>query len=516
MPCDRMVDFIPCTVIEKQLHLCMTLSSDKELKLINHLYEKIVSKEIKIFASLVEYTKKMQLSFNPDKVLLKAFLLLKEVHWGFLKEIDKSRYTKLWKELVLAHKDFTYAGDLKRNISISNIYISMLDIHGYTQFCQESKGNLSRLRKLDEFLHDGIKRIAGINSALANRERGDEIVVIAATATDSIKTTLEIINAFSKGSVIENKVVKRNRTDYSIILPDFKVTAGIAGGNLTTPLIITESGLLSGYLLNTAARLQTLANEYSPRESKIMITNSVYANFLKENKLVKSELSARKLLYFFNNGPVSFKGTKITSYEIIFKEKEKYREKYAEYMEDLFNSLKQELWKHKVFQDLMTVIIKACKHMPSFSVEIKADDSSKKISNDTLIQLCEKAALLYNREDYISAVSLLCQIEQQLEHIPDFDSLVLNYAAEVYVKYERLINIFEKKLEKEIENKIDIIFNEQYKTAYYNSKKNIDTYKKLKNHAIKSEAMNKKKIIWNVVVEENRDQLDLEIYSGKK
>ncbi|GAH35281.1 unnamed protein product [marine sediment metagenome] len=177
-------------------------------------------------------------------------MLLKELHWGFLKEIDKARYTKLWKELVLAHKNFTHAGDLKRNISISNIYISMLDIHGYTQFCQESKGNLSRLRKLDEFLHAGIKRIAGINGTLANLERGDEIVVIAATATDSIK--------------------------------------------------------------------------------------------------------------------------------------------------------------------------------------------------------------------------------------------------------------------------IDIIFNEQYKTAYYNSKKNINTYKKLKNLAIKSEAINKKKIIWNVLIEENRDQLDLEIYSGKK
>ena len=46
--------------------------------------------------------------------------------------------------------------------------------------------------------------------------------------------------------------VERDREESQSFLPDFRISAGIAGGNLTTPLIITESGLLSGFLINTA------------------------------------------------------------------------------------------------------------------------------------------------------------------------------------------------------------------------------------------------------------------------
>ncbi len=335
--------------------------------------------------------------------------------------------------------------------------------------------------------------------------------MIAATATDTIQTTLEIINSFSKRSIIKDMAVERNRTDYSIILPDFKITAGIAGGNLTTPLIITESGLLSGFLINTAARLQNRANELSPHESKLMVSQTVYTNFLKENKVVKSDLYANKLLYFFNNGPVSFKGLKISSYEIIFKKPERYREKYAGNMEALYDSLKQKLWNHKVFQDLVTVIIQACNYMPHFSSE------SLDLSNTSLIQSCEKALYLYDKEeDYISAVSLLGRMKEQIEHIEQFDRLILDYVSEIHGKYRELIDAFERKLEKEIEKKIDIIFNPQYKRAFYNSKKSIETHKKLIDYARKSDALKKKKIIWYSLIEEKKDELDLEIYSGKK
>ena len=332
----------------------MAAQSEAELKLLHHLYEKILAREITTFANLVEYVSKLKHPGKIDKVIHKSFQLIKELHWGFFKDLNRANYTKLWKELVLPYGDFKEGGDLKRNISISNIFVAMLDIHGYTKFCQESKGNLSRLRKLDELLHDGIIKIAGCNHALATRERGDEIIIIAASATDTIKTTLEIINSFSKRSVIRDRTMQRNRKDFSIILPDFKITAGIVGGNLTTPLIITESGLLSGYLINTAARLQSRANELSPKESKIMAAQSVYNSYLKENKVVKSNLYAKNLILFFNSGPVSFKGVKLYSYEIIFKKEEKYREKYVKLMEVLYDSLKQHLWKQKIFLDLMS------------------------------------------------------------------------------------------------------------------------------------------------------------------
>lgn len=498
----------------------MPAQSEAELKLLHHLYEKILAREITTFANLVEYVSKLKHPGKIDKVIHKSFLLIKELHWGFFKDLNRANYTKLWKELVLPYGDFKKEGDLKRNISISNIFVAMLDIHGYTKFCQESKGNLSRLRKLDEFLHDGIIKIAGCNHALATRERGDEIIIIAASATDTIKTTLEIINSFSKHSVIRDRTVQRNRKDFSIILPDFKITAGIAGGNLTTPLIVTESGLLSGYLINTAARLQSRANELSPKESKIMAVQSVYNSYLKENKVVKSNLYAKNLIFFFNSGPVSFKGVKLYSYEIIFKKEERYREKYVKLMEVLYDSLKQQLWKQKIFLDLIAAVSEALSRMPSFSIEIAniVDPGQRgKITNVFLLQLCSKASQMYDKEDdYPSAISLLGQIQLLLEQVPGFDMLLYNYVAEINVKYTELMKAFNQKLEHEIEERIDSIFNEQYKSAYLNSKKAAITYEKLRSYAKKSKALSKKKFIWYNLIEENRNMLELEIYSGKK
>ena len=172
------------------------LSSVSDLKLFYHLYDKISRREIRTFSALVDYAGTLKLPAKPDAVIERCFQLIKDLNWGFFRELDRSELTRLWKELVIPHSRYPAAGDLKRSMSISNIYVAMLDIHGYTRFCQESKGNLSRLRKLDEFLHEGIRGIARSHRALANRERGDEIVVIASSATDCIETALAIINAF--------------------------------------------------------------------------------------------------------------------------------------------------------------------------------------------------------------------------------------------------------------------------------------------------------------------------------
>ena len=494
----------------------MTSVLDSELKLYCHLSEKIVSREIKTFGGLCEFSKTLKLSFNPGKVLYRSFNLFRELHWGFFKELDITRFTKLWKELVISHPVMKGTGDLKRNISISNIYISMMDIHGYTRFCQESKSNLSRLRKLDEFLHDGIKKIAGKNKAIANRERGDEIVVVAASAIDIIKTTLEIINSFSMRSVIKNSAVGRDRSDFSIVLPDFKITAGIAGGNLTTPLIITESGLLAGYLLNTAARLQTLANEYSPKESKIMVTTSVVKNYYKENRVVESQLFARKLIHFFDNGLISFKGTRMSSLEIIFKEREKYRISYEAGMKRLYESLRQELWKQKIFEDTIAVIVEACRRSPGFSIEIKNGPDVEKLTNTSLSRLAERARHLYSKGEYLEAVSILALIKEQLEYIPDFDRLVLSYVREIHQRYHNIVSIYERRLESEIEKKIDSIFNPQYKAAFYNAKKSTITYEKLRIHALKHRAISNRKNIWYSLIQHNLENMKMEIYAGKR
>jgi hypothetical protein len=492
------------------------LSSTPELKLFYHLSDKMMAGEFQTFSALIDYVGTLKLSFKPEALIERSFALFKDLRWGFLKELSRSEYGKLWKELILPHPEFPNAGDLKRNMSISNIYIAMLDIHGYTRFCQESKSNLSRLRKLDDFLHEGIRKIARGNHALANRERGDEIVVVASSATDCIKTTFEIISTFSKHAVVKDHAVGTTRSDYSIILPDFKVTAGIAGGNLTTPLIITESGLLSGFLLNTAARLQTLANELSPKDSKIITTNSVYSSFAKENKVVKSDLFASKLLRFFNMGPVSFKGTKVNCYEIIFNPREQYRLNYNPALTTLQESLRQELWKGRVFPDLLDLLLQVCGAMPAFAAEVLRGGDRQKVTNDSITRLAEQARKHYNGEDYPAAVADLSRLAEHIDSVPEFDRLIVRYVTEVSRRFELLAVELAQRLEREILSKIDVIFEPRYKTVYEKAQEYIDTYEKLKAFAMKSNALGNKKSTWYSLIEDKKDDLKLELYSGKR
>ncbi len=488
-----------------------------ESKLFLHLYEKIIERAITTFADLVAYTRRLNPPYSPQRAILRAFQLLKELHWGFFRDLDRSNYTRLWKELVLPHEEFRYAGDLKRNISISNIYVGLIDIHGYTRFCQESKGNLSRLHKLDEFLHEGIRGIARANCALANRERGDEIVIVAATATECLKTVLEIISSFSRKSVIRSPEAQRNREDYSIILPEFKVTAGIAGGNLNTPLIITESGFLSGYLLNTAARLQSLANELAPTESKVIITQTVHASLEKENSLVQSELFSRNRLYFFNNGPVTLKGLQVGSYEVIFRELERYRLRYAETMEALYSALRQGLWQQKVFACLIEVLDQACAHMPRFTVEAPGQESgAARLTNETLRQMVLEAGQLYEGEDYAEALSLLGRIVDRLQRVPRFDPLLILYAREIHSRYGTLLPNYQRLLEEEVEKCIDSIYGGKLRQAYHQFRKNARTFEKMRQAARRSEVLDRRKPLWLSLIRDNIENMELQIYLGKR
>jgi hypothetical protein len=366
-------------------------------------------------------------------------------------------------------------------------------------------------------LHDGIRRIARANSALANRERGDEIVVVAAGATDLITTTLQIINAFSKHAVVKDQDVGGRRGDYSIILPEFKVTAGAAGGNLTTPLIITESGLLSGFLLNTAARLQNLASELSPRESKVMATNAVYSSYLKENKIVQSELYAKNLIQFFNIGPVSFKGTKVSCYEILFTDGERFRMGYAENLERLFESIRQDLWKGKVLEDLLEAIVQVCSKTPAFSV---AGGPSKglaqPVTNAGLIQLCRQASRMYQHYEYLEAVDQLGEICRRIEQVPEFDRLVARYAGEIYAKYRLAADEYARRLDKEINDRADVIFPSRDREIYRRSELYFDKLKELRRFAQSSKVITSRNVRWNAVMEEKKEDLKLELYVGKK
>jgi len=490
---------------------------DSELKLFYHLYRLILGRQIRTFSALVDHMDEHDCSFVPDKVVMHGFRLLKELHWGFFRDLTSEQFPRLWGELVIPHRTFPAAGDLKRNITISNLYVALLDIHGYTRFCQESRRNLSHMRKLDEFLHSGVRRISGRNQALGHRERGDEIIVIAASATDAVKTTLEIIDSFSRRGTLQGMGVERDREEFQSVLPDFRVSAGIAGGNLTTPLIITESGLLSGFLINTAARLQTRANELAPKDSKCLVTQFVHKGFQKDSQSQPLPIHQKGALHFLDNGIVAFKGVNVAALEVLFRKKDRYREKYDEQLTILYDSLKMGRWKERIFSDLMALIIRVCEVMPDVDVKVQHEGKTVGLTNVGLIALCKHARELYeNREDYRSAVRLLLDLRTFCGAVDALDRLVVDYLNRIAESYKTLIDEFEEKLDVEIGAKLDSIFKPELRATYLAAQRSAETLEKLRTLAYRSNALHNKKAVWYKLIEDAGATLNVEIYSGKK
>ena len=189
-----------------------------EHELFAFLYEKVVNREITVFSKLKEFAAPVLRNPRTHPVLMKLFELLKKLNWGFFENITPETHKRLWRELVIPDKQFPDAGDLKTTLQISNLYIAMLDIHGYTQFCMDSRKNLSMMHTLDWAINKEIGNISTKCHAVSQRERGDEIVVIAASATDALMVTLCIIDYFGKTNTVDDPNVPTKRTG-PVLLP---------------------------------------------------------------------------------------------------------------------------------------------------------------------------------------------------------------------------------------------------------------------------------------------------------
>jgi hypothetical protein len=419
---------------------------------------------------------------------------------------------------VIPDQTFPEAGDLKRTISISNLYISMLDIHGYTKNCQESRNNLSKQHALDRAINNEIRHISSQCHSVSRRERGDEILLVSASATDALTAALCIIDFFAKTNVVNDPKINTQRGDDAANLPLFKISAGITGGNTSIPLIITEAGDLSGFLLNTAARLQTRANELSPKDSRVMVTKQLQMTFDKENGVQKCALYNNKAVYFFDTGTIEFKGVQLPTCEAVFKPGDRYKEHFTEEMNRLFTSTKDALWEQRIYVDLMDLISKVCTVMPRFSVNPKEPiQGMVVINNDSMMQLCRIGLKAYLQdEDYSSAVELLRELILLIEIIPEFDRLILDYLKAIVEKYEVLLENYQVSNDKEIEEKAGQIFTGDYLKSYHAAKNAAGIYKKLQVMGRKSSALAQKKNLWYNLIRQNKEALTFTLHSGKK
>ena len=489
-----------------------------EYELFAYLCDRVISREITKFSHLKEIIAPIIKSQRIFPVIMRVFEVVKKLNWGFFADMAKETHLRLWKELVIPDRDFPEAGDIKDTLQISNLYIAMLDIHGYTQFCMDSRKNLSMMHTLDWAMNTEVRRISTSCHAVSQRERGDEMVVIAASATDAITVTLSIMDYFAKTNVVNDPNIHTKREGNADALPLFKISAGITGGNTQSPLIITEKGNLAGFLLNSGARLQSRANELSGKESRIMIAKQVYMNFMKENEKDKCAIFKRNAVYFLDTGHIEFKGVLIPSCEVVFKAEDRYKENFSEEMVTLFNATKENLWEQRIFQDIMTLLAKAAQVMSKFSITPPVPiNGIQTVTNDSFITLCRSAMKAYvHDEDYATAVKMLRTFVSLVEQVPQFDRLILDYLRGITDKYELLLAAYLESIDKEIENRAQQIFHDNYLKAWQAAKNAVTVYEKLKAIGRSSKELPKKKVLWYNLIKQNAAQMEFVLYSGKK
>jgi hypothetical protein len=493
-------------------------TSTSEYELFAFFCDQIMRGEISTFSSLRKLAEGIAGGRRCYPVILQAFDLIKRLNWGFFSGISPHTHSKLWKELVIPDKDFPEAGDLKRTLQISNLYIAMLDIHGYTKFCMDSRKNLSMMHVLDRAIEYEIGRISTACGATSRRERGDEVVVVAASATDALTATLGIIDYFNKTNVVSDPRIFTGRTGDASNLPNFKISAGITGGNTTSPLIMTERGYLSGFLLNSGARLQVRANELSPAESRVMIAKQVQMNFLKENAQTKCALVRNNAVYFFEAGHIEFKGVIIPTCEVLFDANERYKEHFNNEMIRLFEAIRENLWEQRIFTDLVDLIARVAEVMPGFSVKMPVPiERMQTLTNVSLVNLCKKAKFAYIAdEDYDLAVTLLNKFAELIEMIPSFDRLILDYLKGVRDKYSMLLDSYNESIDQQVDANSTIIYQGKYYSAWEAAKKGVSMYEKFREMGRKSNIVAKKKSLWYSLIQQKQSEMAFTLYSGKK
>ena len=493
-------------------------SGVSEFELFSYLYEKIISKEFDTFSKLKAHVAPIIRDKYTHTVIMRAFEMIKRLYWGFFNKMCPNTHRKLWREMVIPDKDFPEAGDLKKTLQISNLYVAMLDIHGYTKFCMESRKNLSMMHTLDWAIENEIRRISTLCGAVSQRERGDEMVVVAASATDAIMVTLCIIDYFCKTDFVKDPGIPTRRTGNAEALPVFKISAGITGGNTQSPLIITQRGNLAGFLLNSGARLQTRANELSPQESRVMIAKQVQMNYIKENSLNKCSLARHNAIYFFDTGHIEFKGVMIPTCEVVFHKEDRYKEEFSEDFIKLIASIKENLWEQRIYLDLMELLVKVAQAMPKFSVTpSKPIHGMQSITNESYIQLCRHSVKAYmHNEDYAAAVGFLHDFIHISEQIPYFDRLILDYIKGVAAKYDLLLESYQAHIDKEVDEKAAGIFQGNHYKTWMAAKNGAQIYEKLRAIGRKSNDIAKKKSLWYNLIKQNSEQMEFTLYSGKK
>ena len=481
--------------------------STSPYELFEFLYNQVITRSINSFTQLMDFVHYLPMNPSNLSVFKKIFHLIKELNWGVFSPINLKEYPDLWKELVLPFQGIEGTGDLKRNTSISSVYVGILDIHGYSAFCQKYRRNLSMLQLLDDCIQDDIRRIAKMYGVLSWRSEGDTIILVAAGARSITSAAVNITDYFSRRRIIKSRKLIESRVVNKIILPDMTVSGGIAGGKTFTPMVITRDGDISGDIINTAARLQSFANTLDPEKTKILLTNHV-THQLKKLRIQNKE-DILDAVHYFNLGRFRFKGMELNVFEILFKDTEQDRLKYQSSFIQLYEALNKGQWRDSIFISL----IKAISRVIENAGTIRIDGTSQK----DLLDRCQEAIDLYNSgNDYKRPIAILDLLCAYLPLLRSIDPVLLIYAEEILNKYKVIEHHFQNHLEANFPQMINKFLNLEQRDLFIKAAKSKAVYAQLKELGMQEMMKENQKYTWYRMIDEERDFLNMRIHIGKK
>ncbi len=476
------------------------------------LIKKIMAGEIAAYSEARQYLKTSVADATAARqILADIFPLIKKINWGFFSDLSLDKFPKLWHELVITDESAREFGDLKQYMTLSQVYASILDIHGYTTFCQENKVNITMLQRLDNFISIRIAQCASAFGVLARREMGDSVILVGAEVSAILAATFEIIQLFSKEGVIKGG----SGVKADFFLPAFKISAGIAGGQPQTPLIISENGTLAGSLINTAARLQSRANAMAPNQTKVITDQYVLLNF---EKLNYKQGILDKIQFFFN-GEVSFKGITMKNFEAyLYTPADHYKTKIQEDLNTLQEAIRENQWQTKVMTSLCDLACATAKAMPPFFQSVTVDRQAVNLNNQIVdAEFRELKNLMTATGDYQGAVEKLGFLCRALEQCAPFDRVVLEYCVNIHKTYQVPLRNYIDLFQDHLQDKNAQVFTPEEAKIFQIRKQVENAYQSLMKRLRQGDHLkDKRRIFWLNAVQNTKKDMDFKIYSGKK
>ncbi len=485
--------------------------STSPYELLVHLNDKILSGEFTTFEALAIYCSVLPGGPRTSLILKKAFELQRKLYWGFFRDVTPEAYPRVWEAVVLPDSRYPFAGDLKRYMSIPDIYAGMLDIHGYTKYCRDNRHNLSMLDLLDRMMQEDIPQITAREGVVSRRSQGDAILLLGASAESVLKSILSIVDYFARRRRTADDEKPAGRPGSGFVLPEFLISAGVAGGQKYTPLVITRDGDLSGDIINTAARLQGRAGRISPDRNKILVTSHVYQRIQATRGRGDQGLISK--VDFFNTGTIEFKGTSLSVYDVVFLSSEAYRLSYRDRMEELYDSIDKGMWKSKVFADTLRLASSIAANLPGIVPKARQGVSAPEITRASLQERVKTALDYFTAERYELAVAVLGALVEEFSRIEGMDDLALEYLRGIHENYAALVSAFVENLDREVDEHMDQIF----------SQKEIEGFTALRNHHGNFEKsltnarlrVRNRKTVWYRVADVAAGELGIRIQSQK-